>query len=232
MEEIKAPTTQLDITKVESIQNFTESDISEFFENSLVYIKGSKENASNALKILNVLLNETYEKKLGFDDAILNLCYACYKVLEQPWEKYLRNSTYERNHGDISAFIHNTILDYGRFPNVSMIASETGLSRMTVHKHLKDGFDHKFNELLNGKIQYMIPKALEKLYLIGVENNNSHALKNFIELSGYKKPNNTTEINNYIQINNLKLSKEELEKLPHETILELENIISKAIIKK
>lgn len=75
----------------------------------------------------------------------------------------------------------------------------------------------------------MIPKALEKLYMIGVMDNNASALKQFIELSGYKSNKNETNINNYIQINNLKLSREEFDNLPKETILEVEELISKNI---
>jgi hypothetical protein len=69
---------------------------------------------------------------------------------------------------------------------------------------------------------------LEKLYLIGVQDNNATALKHFINLSG-GGVNNTTNVNNYIQINNLKISNEEINRLPKEDILEIEGIISKTL---
>lgn len=43
--------------------------------------------------------------------------------------------------------------------------------------------------------------------------------------------NKTTNVSNYIQINNLKLSKEDFNNLPVQDILEIENIISKTISK-
>ena len=75
----------------------------------------------------------------------------------------------------------------------------------------------------------MTIKALEKLYLIGIEDNNPTALKHFIKLSGITA-NNTIQVNNFIQINNLKISNEDIKKLPFEDVLEIENIVSKTLL--
>lgn len=109
------------------------------------------------------------------------------------------------------------------------IKQETGLSRLTIYNHIKNGFSDSLNSLVKGKIEYVIPSALEKLYLIGIQDNNNTALKHFSELSGYTSNRNETNINNFIQINNLKLSREEFNNLPQETILEVEQLISKNI---
>jgi len=71
----------------------------------------------------------------------------------------------------------------------------------------------------------MASSALYKLYLIGVEDRNSNALKAFIELSGAVTKGSNT-VTNYIQINNLKLSTEEFNRLPQDVILEIEQVIS------
>lgn len=138
---------------------------------------------------------------------------------------FVRNATYETNHTIIGSFIHNYICEYRFFPSIMTIKKETGLSRQTIYRHINNGFTDKFNIVVRGKIEYMIPKALEKLYLIGVRDNNATALKHFIELSGFTSKINTTNVNNYIQINNLKLSKEEFNQLPNQILLEIEKLI-------
>ncbi|MEL7122764.1 MAG: hypothetical protein AAFO07_25175 [Bacteroidota bacterium] len=72
----------------------------------------------------------------------------------------------------------------------------------------------------------MASYALEQLYKIGVEQNNHNSLKLFIEMVNGKNP--ATQVNNYIQINNLQITKEELEQLPNEVTLQIESLISKA----
>jgi hypothetical protein len=78
----------------------------------------------------------------------------------------------------------------------------------------------------------MSTNALQKLYLIGVQDNNPTALKHFIQLSGLVSTNKTMQVNNYIQINNLKLSNEDIRKLPQEDILQIEKIVSKTLLLK
>jgi len=74
----------------------------------------------------------------------------------------------------------------------------------------------------------MTTSAMEKLYLIGVQDNNATALKYFIQLSVVVS-NNSTHINNYIQINNLKITNEDFNRLPQQDILEIESILSKTL---
>jgi hypothetical protein len=78
--------------------------------------------------------------------------------------------------------------------------------------------------LIKGKFEVMAILALEQLYKIGVNENNHAALKSFIEL--VNGSNATKYVNNYIQINNLQLTKEEFEQLPDEVILQIEKIIA------
>ncbi len=56
--------------------------------------------------------------------------------------------------------------------------------------------------MVRGKIEYMVSSALSNLYLIGVEDRNSNALKAFIELSGAVKKGSSNTVNNHIKINN------------------------------
>ena len=130
----------------------------------------------------------------------------------------LRNSTYEANNRKITNCIHNYILKNRSFPVQAEIIEATKLSRQTIYNHLKDGINTKHNKLIKGANEVMSLSALSNLYLIGIEDRNASALKHFIQLSGIVT-NNTTNVNNYIQINNLKITNEDFNKLPKETII-------------
>ncbi len=136
----------------------------------------------------------------------------------------VRNLTYEVNQQIISACIHNYVREKGCFPQVTAIREKTGLSRTTIYRHLKLDDYSPANKLIKGKFEVMATMALEQLYKIGINENNHTALKSFIEL--VNGSNSAKYVNNYIQINNLQLTKEEFEQLPDEVILQIENLIS------
>ena len=75
----------------------------------------------------------------------------------------------------------------------------------------------------------MTSSALATLYYIGVNDSNASALKHFIELSGAINKSSSNTVNNYIQINNLKITREQFEQLPEDVILEVEQVISKSL---
>ena len=141
---------------------------------------------------------------------------------------YWKNLVFERNRMNISACITNHILVNRTFPTVSWIAQESKVSRPTVYKHLKKGIGADGYNFITKKLQYLTASALEKLYLIGVQDNNATALKIFIELAN-KESYKANTINNFIQINNLKLDVEDFQKLPKETLDKIEELISKEI---
>lgn len=199
------------------------------------FVKANPQRANEVLQKLIDLLNKSYSDSLGIEDKVTELIVKCYTLLNRESEaKYIKNASYENNHTIISRCIHNFMCDNRCFPSIAGIIKETGLSRQTVYNHINNGFSDKLNKVVKGKIEYMIPKALEKLYLIGIEDNNAVALKYFLELSGISKnQNSSVDTNNYIQINNINLSKEEFNQLSEHTIIEIEQIISKEIgIKK
>jgi len=144
-------------------------------------------------------------------------------------KKDIRNTTYEVNHSIITSFMHNYILENRQFPTMSIISEKINLSRQTIYNHLNNGLTSITNHLLKGKNEIMSAKALEKLYLIGIEKNNPMALKYFIQLTGMVSNNSKMQVNNYIQVNNLKISNEDIKMLPIEDILQIEKIVSKTL---
>lgn len=183
--------------------------------------------------LLNHLVKEYNNSMSAKDGKEYRICEMIAEVCsiggdEEELEVF-RNCTYEMHHYLISRFIHNHVIEHGSFPPSTLIVKELGFSRMTVYRHLKDGLKSEYNDLLKGKLKFMAANALSKLYLIGVKDNNASALKSFIELSGGIEKEPSTNINNYIQINNLKISKDEFEQLPFKTIEKIEKLISKNI---
>lgn len=220
------------MTKKKSIQKVTDISKLNTVKDIKKFVRDNPDRSNEVLDKLQDLLNKSYADKLGLEYDIIELICKCFLLLnDEDSCTFTRNVTYEANHNIIGSFIHNHICENRCFPSIMVIKNETGLSRQTIYKHINNGFSDQFNSVVKGKINYMIPKALEKLYLIGIQDNNATALKNFIELSGFTSHKNTTNVNNYIQINNLKLSRDEFNQLPNETILEIETLISKTIKK-
>jgi DNA-binding phage protein len=221
------------MTKAKSLQKFTDIEKIETKEQLQGFLKLNPKANEKMFASLLDRLNKSYNEKTFKDNNIMVLIEEFYLITEginsNSFVK-LKNATYEMNHSIITTCIHNHILEHRCFPTMFKIREETGISRTTIYKHLDEGLKSKFNKLVNGKVELMTTKAMEKLYLIGVQDNNVTALKNFIELSGATAKNNTT--NNYIQINNLKISNDEFNQLPSETILEIETLISKNIKSK
>jgi len=214
------------MTKKKSLQKVTDIGKLETIKDIREFVKNNPERSNEVLEKLRDLIKNSYAEKLGLEHEIIELIAKCYTLMNnEEHSNFIRNSTYETNHTIIGSFIHNYICENRCFPSIMTIKKETGLSRQTVYRHINNGFTDKFNIVVRGKIEYMIPKALEKLYLIGVQDHNATALKHFIELSGFTSKSYTTNVNNYIQINNLKLSKEEFNELPNETLLEIERLI-------
>ena len=201
-------------TKKKSLQKLTDIENLKTPEKLTEYLTKNPNDWRMVMDNLQERINDTYQNKKGKEYALENLVVACqqFKNIEDA-ETDVRNTTYETNHSFITNCLHNYIIKHRCFPTMQTIANETGLSRTTIYKHLSDGIGNKYNRLVLGKLEYMTSSALASLYHIGINDRNATALKNFIELAGNVKTSTST-INNYIQINNLKLSKEEFEKLP------------------
>jgi hypothetical protein len=208
------------LTKIESLSS--KKEVKEFLQNN-------PKKEGEVIEFLHNRLFKSYNEKLGLEDETIGFFEALSEVTNNlsPFIK-LKNTTYEINHTKITDCIHNYISNNRNFPMIHTISGKTGLSRQTVYKHLKSGLKNEFNSIVKGKNEIMSMQALQQLYLIGIQDRNASALKHFIQLSGGAN-NSTTNVNNYIQINNLKISNEDFNKLPTETILEVEAIISKSI---
>ncbi len=137
-----------------------------------------------------------------------------------------RNSLYQWNHVSIIAALHKGIMECNMMPTITNIASETGLSRTSVHKHLKDVRDLGNDSEVRLQLGMMAEQAITRLYKIGMEDSNPTALKYFIQFADPTLMKSA--INNYIQINNIRLSQEDIQSLPKSTIATIETLVKKS----
>jgi len=145
-----------------------------------------------------------------------------------------QNEFWEHNHQVINQCITNYLREYGFMPSKSAIARETGLSRQTIIKHLKD---YKTNPSHAGEMEqfkFMAPKVLASVFKFAC-NGDTRAARLYFEMVGaLNKQQPNTVVNgqtNYIQINNTILSQENLKQLSAEQLAQLENIITNNLAK-
>tara|TARA_B100000780_G_C21122271_1_gene454702 strand:+ start:3059 stop:3673 length:615 start_codon:yes stop_codon:yes gene_type:complete len=202
--------------KEKSLQEFTEIENLKTVKQTKEYLKKYPEKRIKIWDNISERIKDSCANNLGKEYILTNMLAVIYK--DEKNIEDLRNSTYEANNRKITNCIHNYILKNRSFPVQAEIIEATKLSRQTIYNHLKDGINTKHNKLIKGANEVMSLSALSNLYLIGIEDRNASALKHFIQLSGIVT-NNTTNVNNYIQINNLKITNEDFNKLPKETII-------------
>lgn len=172
--------------------------------------------AETSTEILNSLKGE--EKKIFFSK------------IEQVVAVNFQNEFWEYNHRLITDAISKLMCTYCAMPSKSAIARETGLSRQTVTKHLKEyktKSDYieemdRFN-VMTSKVMASVGKS--------AMNGDMRASRLYLEMVGAvnkKSPGGmvVNEQNNYIQINNTILSQENLKKLSAEQLNQIELIVT------
>jgi DNA-binding phage protein len=140
----------------------------------------------------------------------------------------IRRQDYEDNSSAIKGHLHNWALKNKSFPSIAEIAKETGLSRTTIYKHLNSNKLKEANRDGNkGTIETLRAVALEKLFKLGIQKDDTKALGMFLRLTEDKKEATPPKVvnNNYLIINKAIISQERIEALPDEAIEEIKNII-------
>jgi predicted transcriptional regulator len=140
-----------------------------------------------------------------------------------------KNDIWERNHMQISNAIANHIREYGVMPTKNDLAQETGISRQTVAKHIKEYKEHPEFAAQMEQFKFMSHKILANVFK-HASDGDMKAAKLFFDMVGAanKQPAATvvTAQNNYIQINNTILSQENLKNLTAAQLQQIENIVT------
>jgi hypothetical protein len=221
----------------ESLQRFTDFNKLNVEEASNMLIQHLEQFPNDrddlidmVLEELNKELNKNYVKSVFSNDEVprinRNKVEKIMKIFKlvfgKPKHNHIKRQIYTSNHLRISEAIQNCVIHHNRVPLINDLAVETGLSRTTIYKHLKDINLRLYTENENALNKVLIEKALAKLYKIGIEENNITALTSFIKFNQEQQPNNQT---NYIQINNLRITQEQIIALPDDKAKDLIEIL-------
>jgi hypothetical protein len=142
----------------------------------------------------------------------------------------MNEELWEINHDLICSAINIALQNNNRMPSKVEIARKTGLSIVTVSKHLKENATNQLNIERKEQYKFMEPALMAALYKKCIHGD-VNAIKFYFEVTGLTSKSENTVIanqNNYIQINNLKFSQEEIEKLKPGQLKQIEAIIKKS----
>jgi len=135
---------------------------------------------------------------------------------------------WERNHDRICCVINETMQTQHRLPSKSEIATKTGLSRNTVSKHLTEFREHKLSSERKERFGLMEQTIMTALYTKCIQGD-VNAMRFYFEVTGLINKGAGASVienqHNYIQINNLKLSQEEIQKLSPKQLKQIEAIV-------
>lgn len=143
-----------------------------------------------------------------------------------------RNQLWEANHYWITNSISKHIEEYGKMPTKNEIAKDTGLSRQTVHKHLRKFNEHPMYAEQIQQFKFTADRVLAKVIKMAVAGQgNVKAARLYFEVMGLlnngQSSGNTLikNQNNYIQINGTVLSQETIKQLNDDQLNTLEDIL-------
>ncbi len=207
-------------TNENGLQRFTN------FKHKSTYLWGLNQVTFADMEILTELqkrkfLEEVNKKQLiaeGEDkDKLL------YKF-ELMFTEETKRQIWDYNHTRITVALTNLITEKGRMPCKVDIQERTGLSRVTIDKHLKEYQNNPEYIKRAEQFTFLGDKVLAKVFSLAV-NGDIKACKLYLECMGKFGTSINTQ-NNYIQINGLTISQEQIKNLPIEQLKQIQNILT------
>jgi hypothetical protein len=144
-----------------------------------------------------------------------------------------RNITWEANHQKILAFINEKMGKWrANPPTITEIANGTGLSRLTIYKHLQEGTSHSAYRQRSELFNMMESDILLRICGSAL-GGDLKAAKLYLELTGKLQAKAATKENiagsTNIQINDVTLNQQVVQHLSEEQIKQIEEIIKPVI---
>jgi predicted DNA-binding protein YlxM (UPF0122 family) len=148
----------------------------------------------------------------------------------------MKNQLWEYNHQRITASISNLMQNYNRMPTMNEIVDECGLSRQTIHKHLKEYMNHPLYLEHIRQFKYSASIVLAQIYKLALNGDMKAAKLYFNIIGGLNSRqffNNTfiQNQNNYIYINGILFDQEAVKFLNPEQLNTVEAILKAALPK-
>lgn len=140
----------------------------------------------------------------------------------------LRHDRKQINRTRILQEMHAFVRDSRRLPTKNELMTRTGLSRVTINKHLSEGLGAELYEDSLESFRRLIPNVLSTIYSIGMNQGDVRALRAFLSFFAGGAASPGTRIstqNNYLQVNNTRIDAVTIQHLPEEARLQIEEII-------
>jgi len=144
-----------------------------------------------------------------------------------------KNQLWEINHLKITQSISSHINDYGAMPTIRDLIELTGLSRQSIHKHLKEYEKQPIFVDHLEQFRFMNTKLLAKVFQLA-NKGDIGACKLYFNLMGclgngiQSKGTTIQNQNNYIQINGIVINQETIQNLNVEQLATIETILKTA----
>lgn len=138
------------------------------------------------------------------------------------------NDVWEVNHERILIACEDHIRKYGAMPHISKLSELTGISRKTIGKHLSTFEQHTVYQEKRRQVKIMEGRIFAKVIQAATQGN-MKAARLYFELTGGFGGSKANTQNNYIQINQLRLSQEAIQLLKPEQLNLIEDILNGAL---
>ncbi|MBD2752022.1 hypothetical protein [Spirosoma validum] len=131
-------------------------------------------------------------------------------MLDSPFQteerkQEIRNQTWEVNHRQLTSAIHRLISEKNRMPTINKLSQETGISRLTIRKHLRDfHLSDVYQEQLQG-LRMLSTQVVIQLFKLAMSGDVKAARLYLDAVGGLSDPQSSPapkQTSNYIQINN------------------------------
>ena len=206
-----------------NLQKLTESElkIDEILKLEKITNDDLKDLTPEETKMFNRKLNEKIKdlKDIKRDEF--------FEQIEAITEPEMKNRLWEYNHTKIVNTIIDEIQRCGYMPHQSSIAEITGLSRQTIHKHIKELPNNELYQHYKEQFQFMFPKLMGELMRSALKGD-IKATRLLLEYTVENPAKKIGTQNNYIQINGMIFTEEKLKQLPAEQLKAIEAILTAA----
>jgi len=210
------------ITPKKSLQKFTVSHFENLLKKDTVTMNDLDKYKGNEKEKALKHLFDYMEGRTGIEK--LNIM----NKFEALFAETTRNQLWENNHVQITGEVDKLLREYNRMPSVTEIANSCGLSRVTVDKHLKELKQGNFYSKHKEQYEAARDNLIAKLYKLAV-NGNMKAAKLFFDNTYNMKEPSIINRNNFIQINSIVISQENIRHLKPEQLNAIETILKTAL---
>jgi hypothetical protein len=220
--------------KKKGLQKLSDFEKVETQEQFLAFIESSPEGLPKykdyLFEKLNAILRSDVKEE-GEMDRCFNRLIKIYQVEnDEVGIKSLRRDRWYVNEAHINTYINNELMKTRIVPSVTTIAAATGISRTTVQKHIREGKDSEYYSEQRETLRGLTHSVLSHLFRIGISDGNVKALKVFLDYfkESPASQQGGTQINtqnNYIQINGVTISQEQIMKLNSKKLNQIEKLL-------